>query len=518
MAYCQEIEAVVQSLRIWMRHRTSWRDALVDPRPWPRALSVAALCLAIGVPVGAIVGLLGGLYGTAFIIALVLGYLMLRSLIVGLMALIGVVFLLPFAALPVHIGVTPTLLNLVLATLFFVWASRVAAHKDRAFQALAPTFGVLIFVLLALFSFISGLGHASLTANVIRHFVEILLSILTFVLVINAVRGVPQLRFLTGAIILAGSAAALVGILLYALPEEMTVRALSSLRVVGYPSGSDVLRYIEDDPSRALRATSTSIDPNVLGGALIFATTIATTQIFSPAPVWPKRWLALMAASMALCLFLTFSRGSLMGLTAAVLLLALLRYRRALIIALAALALLLLLPPAQVYVEHFMSGIRGEDLATQMRFGEYKDALILIRRYPWFGVGFSGTPDVDTYLGVSNVYLLIAENMGLVGLGAFLANLFIYLHKVITTLLSRQTRARVSVTSLGFFLAIVGAMVGGMFDHYLFNLVFPHASTILWLTMGLGVISLHLDMTTPGSVDQTSGVPLKQQIDMASGQ
>ena len=507
----------MQSLRIWMRQHISWRDALVDPRPWPRALSVAALCLAIGLPVGAILGLLGGLFGTALIVALALGYLMLRSLIVGLMALIGVVFLLPFAALPVQIGVTPTLLNLVLATLFFVWASRVAARKDRAFQALAPTFGVLIFCMLAVFSFIAGLGHAPLTANVIRHFFEILLSILTFVLVINAVRGVPQLRFLTAAMILAASGAAVVGIVLYILPEELTVRALSSLQVVGYPSGGAVLRYIEDDPSRALRATSTSIDPNVLGGALIFGTTVATTQLFSPEPVWPKRWLALMALSMAVCLFLTFSRGSLLGLAAAILLLALLRYRRVLLFAGAAVALLLILPPAQVYVDHFVRGLRGEDLATQMRFGEYQDALILIRRYPWFGVGFSGTPDVDTYLGVSNVYLLIAENMGLVGLTVFVANLFTYLHKVISALLSRVTRARVSVTTLGFFLAVVGAMVGGMFDHYLFNLVFPHASTILWLTMGLGIVSLHLDLTTPGSVDQASGAPLREQIDMVVG-
>ena len=35
--------------------------------------------------------------------------------------------------------------------------------------------------------------------------------------------------------------------------------------------------------------------------------------------------------------------------------------------------------------------------------------------YPWFGVGFSGTPDIDTYLGVSNVYLLVAIFAALLG-------------------------------------------------------------------------------------------------------
>ena len=44
-----------------------------------------------------------------------------------------------------------------------------------------------------------------------------------------------------------------------------------------------------------------------------------------------------------------------------------------------------------------------------MRFGEYKDALTLIERYPLFGVGFTGVPDIDLYLGVSMLYLIIAR-------------------------------------------------------------------------------------------------------------
>ena len=55
-----------------------------------------------------------------------------------------------------------------------------------------------------------------------------------------------------------------------------------------------------------------------------------------------------------------------------------------------------------------------------MRLGEYKDALALIRRYPWFGVGFAGSPDADLYVGVSNLYLLMGEIMGVLGVLAFL--------------------------------------------------------------------------------------------------
>ena len=84
--------------------------------------------------------------------------------------------------------------------------------------------------------------------------------------------------------------------------------------------------------------------------------------------------------------------------------------------------LLLLLPVAQTYVSRFAAGIQGQDLATQMRFGEYRDALTLVRRYPFFGVGFAGAPDIDLYLGVANVYLTIAQVMGLLGLLVFFAS------------------------------------------------------------------------------------------------
>ncbi len=484
---------------------------------WIRRASVVALCLLLAIPVGLILGLLGAVLGTAAILGILVAYGMLRSLTFGLAVLVGVVLLLPFAALPVDIGFAPTLLDMVLLGVFFVWISRVAAHKDEEFRAMPPTLGVLVFVLLAIFSFIAGLGHASLTPNVLRHFVEILLTILLFMLVINAIRTPEQLRVLTLALILAGAAAALIGVVLYMLPEDVTVRLLSTLRVVRYPSGSDVLRYIEDDPTRPMRATSTSVDPNVLGGALIFVTTITTSQIFAKAPVLPRRSLVGLSLMMAVCLILTFSRSSFLGLAVAIFGLAFLRYRRLMWIGLIALAVLFLLPQSQAYVQHFLSGVRGEDLATRMRFGEYKDALILIGRHPWFGVGFAGTPDVDTYLGVSNVYLLIAENMGVVGLAAFLGVLITYLARVIKVLLSSSTRSTISATTLGYFLAILGAMVGGMLDHYLFNLVFPHASALLWLTLGLGTVSLHLDMTKASTHAETAPSALWRALTSPSG-
>ena len=477
----------------------SWgyvQQGLFHRKLWVRALTIIALCLAVGGPVGAIIGLLGGLYGSALLIALALGYLMLRSTLMGLIAMVGVICLLPFGALPVNIGFSPTILDLVLLGLFFVWISRLAAHQDGEFIASAPILGVLAFAALAVVSFIAGLSHSPLTANVLRHFVEILLSIFTFVLVINTVRTMRQLKLIIAALILAGFAAALIGVVLYFLPNSLTIRLLSALRVVRYPTGSDVLRYVEDDPELPLRAISTSVDPNVLGGMLIFVTTLAAAQVLAKKPLLPRWCLTLIAGIMGLCMILTYSRGSFAGLMVALGLMGLLRYRRLLLVGIILVALLILLPPAQAYVQRFIAGVQGQDQATQMRFGEYKDAFILISRYPWLGVGFAGTPDIDTYLGVSSVYLLIAEEMGIVGLIAFLSTLFWFLGSFFSVKLSSIRDSELEPILLGVCLAIAGAMLGGTLDHYLFNLDFPHAAALLWLMVGLGTVSIRLAKRT----------------------
>lgn len=465
---------------------------LFHSRPLVRVFSWLALSLAVAIPLGAVIGLLGPLYGLALGAGLAALYAMLRSLHLGLIALIGVIFLLPFAAVPVDIGFAPTFLDLVMMAVFFVWVSRLASHKQRDLLAPAPALGILAFVALAIVSFILGLQHAPLTANIARRFVELMLGMLLFFVVANAVRSEGELRWLVLAIIAAATLASLIGIALYVIPRPLAIRLLSTLRVVRYPSGAGVLRYIMDDPSMPMRAISTSVDPNVLGGALIFATTLATAQLMSRRPICDRRLLAVAVATMGICLILTFSRGSFLGLAAALGMLGLLRYRRLLWIGAIALLLLLLLPPAQVYVQHFVQGVRGQDLATQMRFGEYKDAFILVSRYPWLGVGFSGTPDIDTYLGVSSVYLLIAEEMGFVGLTAYLATLIAFLASTLGVARRLPTDSGLEPLVYGPSLAVLGAMVAGVLDHYLFNLVFPHATALMWLVVALGVVAERL--------------------------
>jgi O-antigen ligase len=194
----------------------------------------------------------------------------------------------------------------------------------------------------------------------------------------------------------------------------------------------------------------------------------------------------------ALCLYLTYSRGSMAGLVVGLGVLALAKYRKLIPAMLVAAVLLMLLPQAQDYVQHLMEGLQFQDLATLMRLGEYKDALILIGRHPWIGVGFVGTPEGSLYIGVSNVYLLIAEEMGLIGLAVFLLVVALFFQQVWLAWPQVRQHTGLEAILLGLTAAVAGILMGGVFDHYFFNLDFPHSVAVFWLYLGLAMVAVRL--------------------------
>jgi hypothetical protein len=78
--------------------------------------------------------------------------------------------------------------------------------------------------------------------------------------------------------------------------------------------------------------------------------------------------------------------------------------------------------------------------------------------------------------------------MGLVGLALFLvtaASFFIYTWP--RARLARRMTPELEAVILGCETAVMAGLVAGVLDHYLFNLAFPHASALLWVTIAIGV-------------------------------
>ncbi|HEM61227.1 MAG TPA: hypothetical protein ENO24_02965, partial [Chloroflexi bacterium] len=352
----QRVDGVVDRLR-----------ALALAGGWPLRLALIGACVVLGVAGGLVLSLAHPLLILAFVGGVGAGVAMLRSTQLGLLALVAVICLLPFGAIPFSIGFYPTFLDVALLAVFGVWLARVLTRTQEGFVSSPLDLPILVFILLAFAAFIAGTAHAGITKDILRHFVEIIIAVSLFFVVTNSVRRFSQLKQIVMAIIVAGFLASAIGVVLYFVPRSLAVRLLSMLRVVHYPAGWGALWFIEDNPSLPMRAISTSVNPNVLGGLLILVVTLTTPQLFARRPLLPRKWLAPMILVMLVCLLLTFSRASFVAIGASLGLLGVIRYRRLLPLLALVVVVLLILPQTREYIMHLQAGFLVQDRATEMR-------------------------------------------------------------------------------------------------------------------------------------------------------
>lgn len=470
---------------------SSMRES-ISPTQSPLAL---ALLLAFFAIAGGLVLALGGpLAALALFLAGGATLVVLREIEVGFWGVILVVALLPFATLPFDIGLTPTFLDLALAAVVGVWLLGLVTGQQRNIVLSPITLPLLIFMLVAIFAFIFGLSNGPLTPTLLRKFAELLLSLGFVLVIVDYCRSWTRIERLVKVFLLAGTAASAIAIALWLIPDDTANSALNVLQRLGYPGGW-VIRYIEENPALTERAIGTSVDPNVLGGLLLMIGALTAPQLVAREPLFSRKVIIAMTGLIFVALILTFSRSAMLGLAMGILFATAVRYRRLLPYMVVGGVLLLLLPVAQTYVSRFVEGVQGQDLATQMRFGEYRDALTLIGRYPVFGVGFAGAPDLDLYLGVANVYLTIAQVMGLVGLLSFFTIFAVLFGAAFRNRHWFRIHPRQDAVWLGLHGALVGALVAGVLDHYLFNLEFHHAVTAFWMLVGLAAATTNLAAT-----------------------
>ena len=450
--------------------------------------ALPAICIVIGVGVGLFSTLINPLILLAAVPVFAVGLWSLRSDERALWLLIAIIGLLPRFAAPVKFVLTPTFLDLAIVVVLVAWAVRIS-KRPVPFREMPIALPVLGLISVAIVTFVIGLPNGALTPLIMRRFAELLLSLLMVFVLVALIKDFERLKRATCIFFVVGAIGALIGLVLYALPDDLAIRLLSALRPFGYPTGPDVLRYIRDDPALMQRATGLWIDPNAYGGYLLICGAFLLPQLFTSKPVLPR--LAVFAALglVGLALVFTISRGAMLGLLIVGTLLGILRYRRLLVLIAVTVVLILVLPQTRELVKHFAEGFAVQDLASQMRLGEYKDAFRLIARYPLLGVGFADTPDVDLYIGVSNMYLLIAQQMGLIGLVAF--------STIVAALFGGAMRARQAIWAdeqrsaiwLGAYAAILGALISGIFDHYFFNIDFHNSVMLLWLVIAFAIAS-----------------------------
>jgi O-antigen ligase len=444
-------------------------------RSWPAALAI----LALGILCGAITAWGQPWLGFAALAGVGFVAVVARWPQAGVLGAVAVLYVLPFGVIPAPLGgVKLTFLDATLTLVLAVWLLRAIGPNGNGVRltsagpAVLALLGVMVTALL--------LSQDTVSAETFRFFLKSVNSVLLYFTVVNLFPTVARLRLLVRAVMAAAGACAALAVGLYLLPAAIATQVLLALSRVGYPSGDKLLRYIADTDT--LRATGSAVDPNVLGGMLAIALPLLAAQAAEPQPLLRRRWVMALLAVAVAALALTYSRGAWFGAASGLLFLGAVRYRRLAMAGGAGAALLALAPVGQQFFARFFSGVTFADRAAQMRLGEYKDALRLIGEYPLFGVGFGAAPSLDLYVGSSSIYLMMASQMGLVGVAAFLASMALVFTSAFR---DAPGDAAASGLRLGLAASLLAALSAGLFDHYFFNLQFPHTIALLWLFAGM---------------------------------
>jgi polysaccharide biosynthesis protein PslJ len=422
-----------------------------------------------------------------------------------LLVVTGTITLLPFAAAPLRLAVlTPTLLEIALLFLYMAWLLKVLLSPGDRLERTPLDGWLALFIGWTLFAFVLGLGRDRST-DVIHNYLKLALAVGLFYAAGNVIQRWEQVATALRALIVSGGITALVGVVLWKLPDTVTTNLLSRLSVIGYPTDR-VVRYINEDPAQGERATGTQVDPNSFGGLLVIIAVFTGVQLLARKPVLPRWLLGGMLLVDLAALVLTQSRSALLGVLAAGALVASLRYRRLWGWGLAGAVLIVALGLGSNYFARLEVGLRFEDQANIMRLAEYSNALDIIGRYPVFGVGFGTAGELDLTTGVSSLYLTIAERTGLPGLVIYALTLIIFFTIAVPAITESRRRAPPSGAEdedesawsaldsalLGGTAGILGALVVSVADHFYFNIEFPHMAALFWLAAGIALASKRL--------------------------
>jgi hypothetical protein len=463
--------------------------------------------LAVASVAAIVVGLLAAATSPLLPAAAIAGVILVGAIwakpILGIAYFVAIVAMLPFGVIPIPLaGAQLTFVDAILIATFSAVIGRVAFNRWHL--PVGPAGQALVaFVLIAGAAFVAGAVSTPVPPELIRRFGKLLASLLFFLIARALLTSDARLTSLTRWLIFAGAVQGVLGAALMALSPLNQLSLLSRLQVIGYPV-TDVLRYVpgpNNTYTDQLRAIGTSVDPNVFGGTLMLALALTVVQWAAPKPVLPKLVLVGLALPIAAGVLLSLSRASWLGLAVGLLLIGALCYRRILGLATLFGLVLLVSPLGQEVIARFISGFSTADRATAFRVGEYGNALTLLQRYPLLGIGFGVSPDIDVTAGVSSVYLLVAEQTGLLGLGAFVTALAATWWIGVRHLRA-EPESRVKGIRAAFLAALSGALVAGLLDHYFANQAFPHAVALFWL-YGAGLVAA----SGLGRVRQGQGEP-----------
>ncbi len=245
------------------------------------------------------------------------------------------------------------------------------------------------------------------------------------------------------------------------------------------------------------RVSGTFDNPNVLGEYLLLIIPVCASYLFILKGFRKKLFSFMSLGIVGVCLLLTYSRGCYLGvILEAVIFLLLINIRFILLFIAGAISIPFVLPKS--IINRFTSIGNTEDTSTSYRISIWKGTVSMIKDY-WYRPIGQGTTSFNSIYplyalnGVGaqhthNLFLQIAVEASLFGLGAFVLTLFKIIQALFAGIKKVKDKA-IKVYLIAFVSGIFGFTVQSLFDNTWYN---NRIVLIFWIFVALAVATKNL--------------------------
>lgn len=397
-------------------------------------------------------------------------YIILAGIAVFLLAffkveivMLTLIALIPFENVTTRIfnlGSGVNLINIFMLLIFFGWATRAVVRREKLFVKNSLNIPILLFIVITYLAQIRGtfyLGYSAFGETLLSY-KRFISSVFLYFLVVNSIKNLRSIKISVVTMILVSLYIARLTFL-----EHFLIAGTHYIEEAKYITGPFI-----NGNSNDLGAFFAQYVP-------IMAALMLINRSFI------KR-MALTAGSLYCisALLYTYSRGSYFAIVCALLFMGLVKKNKLLILAviLAVVFYAFLLPPS--VVERIqMSSL--EEGSFQGRLNLWRFGVSEFLNNPFLGIGFSTFDKVGTRGAAHNIFILIAMECGLFGIGILLWILFIAF-KEGWWLFKNTNNNFVKGLSLATLASLIAVVTGNFFGNRL--LYYPQTS-YFWVLLGL---------------------------------
>lgn len=304
-----------------------------------------------------------------------------------------------------------------------------------------------------------------------------------FIVFTNSIGTRRQLKGIVIAMVWAGLIVAAVGIIQFMFPDSFSQSWMDE----------DMFDY-------SLRVYSTLQNPNVLGEYFLLIIPFAFASLLTARSRQGKVFYTFAFLVMLVCLVLTYSRGSYVGIIIAAAVFLILLDRRFIFPGILLAVIVFFALPA-TFVSRIMSIGDMSDTSTSYRVFIWLGTLAMLRDYWFCGVGpgqgaFMKVYPVYAYSAISaphahNLFLQITCDTGISGLLLFIAIIYQYFKNMISSL-RRKGDPEGRIFVIAGITSILGFSVQSMTDYTFYNY---RVMLLFWIVLGIGLLFTRSDNT-----------------------